>query len=217
MLECSPHDQAWLQEKWFGLIGFSGAERSAGEVAWKFIESQHTRPWRFYHNLSHIRSMLRLADECKAHIADIRTVEFAVWFHDLFYETQARDNERRSARWACQALIGMGLDAALVSAVERCVLATQKHRADWFDIPDLPFFLDLDLAVLGAPEDEYCQYSEAIRREYGWVLDEAYCFGRKRVLSSFIQRPRIFSTTLMAERFEEQARQNLLKELADLG
>jgi hypothetical protein len=62
----------------------------------------------------------------------------------------------------------MGIDDSVIAPVERCILATQKHELI-SGVPDLPLFLDLDLAILGAPYGLYRQYSEAIGAEYNWV------------------------------------------------
>jgi len=215
-LACSPEELIWLREKWGGL---TASAKSSVEVqrAWNFLEAQYSHSSRHYHNLSHILALLRHAETMHAYIADPQTVEFAIWFHDVIYDTLERDNERRSARWASKMMHGMRLDGALVSAVERCILATQKHEVDWFDIPDLPLFLDLDLAILGASEDIYRKYSAAVRQEYDWVLDASYRFARRRVLKGFLDRPKVFFTPVMADRFENQARRNMEKEFASFG
>jgi predicted metal-dependent HD superfamily phosphohydrolase len=217
MLACSSDELAWLRERWRQLALSTGAEAAAAQEAWTFIEVQYAHPSRCYHNLSHIHSLLRHADELRPHIAHEQMVELAIWFHDVIYDTNARDNERRSARWARQAMESMRLESGLVSAVEHCILATQKHEMGRFDVPDLPLFLDLDLAILGAPEEIYRQYSHAVRQEYDWVLEPAYRFGRRRVLNGFLQRPRVFFTTVMADRFEGQARRNMEQELIALA
>lgn len=181
------------------------------------MEAQYSHSSRRYHNLSHIHALLRHAETMHAFIAHPQTVEFAIWFHDVIYDTHDRDNERRSARWASKTMHAMRLDSNVVSAVERCILATQKHETDWFDIPDLPLFLDLDLAILGAPEETYREYSMAVRQEYDWVLEPSYRFARRRVLKAFLERPRLFFTPAMADRFEQQARRNMEQELVLLG
>ena len=74
--------------------------------------------------------------------------------------------------------------------------------------------IDADLAILGASEPNYRNYSEQIRREYGWVPDADYRQGRHRVLASFLSRPRIYQ--FLGE-LEEPARRNIAAEIARLG
>jgi predicted metal-dependent HD superfamily phosphohydrolase len=77
--------------------------------------------------------------------------------------------------------------------------------------------LDAEMAILGAPPEQYKDYACAIRLEYAWVSDADYRVGRRAVLERFPARPRIFRTeTLFAER-EAAARRNLAAEIAGLG
>ena len=85
------------------------------------------------------------------------------------------------------------------------------------EIPDLPLFLDMDLAILGADEDVYHAYSQAIRAEYIWVAEEDFRRGRGRVIEDFLQRPSLFYTPMMVASLEKQARHNLNAELRELG
>jgi predicted metal-dependent HD superfamily phosphohydrolase len=75
----------------------------------------------------------------------------------------------------------------------------------------------MDLAILGAPDELYRQYSEAIRAEYNWVPGPLYRFGRGKVLKRFAQRRTLFFTPAMAARFEAQARRNLDREIRELS
>ena len=92
------------------------------------------------------------------------------------------------------------------------MLATAGHDAD---SPAAAVLLDADLAVLGAGEDDYRTYVDGVRAEYDFVDDLTWRAGRSAVLQSFLDRKRIYATTVMATR-EEQARHNLGTELAAL-
>jgi len=82
---------------------------------------------------------------------------------------------------------------------------------------DAAFFLDMDLAILGAPPALFDSYEAAVRREYSWVDANAWRSGRAAVLKKFLARPTIFHTELFRRRFEEQARRNLSRSLASLA
>ena len=83
-------------------------------------------------------------------------------------------------------------------------------------MPDLGLFLDADLSILGAKGETYLAYSEAIRREYSWVPDDAYRAGRLKVLTNSLGRERLFYTEPLAARFEARAGSNLSNEILAL-
>jgi predicted metal-dependent HD superfamily phosphohydrolase len=216
MLAISADDQNWLKAKWQALADAVAAEKTASNATWDTLVRHYSEPQRAYHNLSHIIAMLRHADACRDHVRSAATLGFAIWFHDVIYDTRAKDNEQRSAAFARDAMRRMGVDHSLIASVETCILATQKHEPAP-GVPDLPLFLDLDLAILGSPEAVYRQYSEAIRTEYNWVPGPAYRLGRSKVLKRFAQRPALFFTPVMIARFEAQARRNLAWEIQELS
>ena len=111
----------------------------------------------------------------------------------------------------------MSIDHRLITTVEQCVLATEKHQVIDPGIADLPLFLDLDLSILGTPPAIYKHYCQGIRTEYSWVASADYRAGRAEILKRFIDRPALFFTPLMRARFETQARDNLAAELKELA
>jgi predicted metal-dependent HD superfamily phosphohydrolase len=64
----------------------------------------HTAPDRHYHDLRHVETLLRLAQDHA--FADREAVEAAIWFHDAIYDTRRQDNEERSAEFAIERLSG---------------------------------------------------------------------------------------------------------------
>lgn len=216
MFACSADHQNWLRTKWQTLTESLAPDRAASDATWDMLVRHYSEPHRAYHNLSHIMALLRHADANREYISSAATVEFAIWFHDVIYDTRAKNNEERSAALARDAMRRMGIGDKLIASVESCILATQKHQLI-SGVPDLPLFLDLDLAILGAPDQVYRQYSEAIRAEYNWVPGPVYRLGRGKVLKHFAQRPTLFFTPAMAARFEAQARRNLEWEIHELS
>ena len=79
---------------------------------------------------------------------------------------------------------------------------------------DARVLIDADLAILGASEPVYRDYAEKIRQEYAWVPEAGYRHGRRRVLDSFLARPRIYH---FLGQLEEPARRNLMGEIDRLG
>ena len=101
--------------------------------------------------------------------------------------------------------------------VARLVLATAHLTAG--DPPadrDSAVLLDADLAILGAGEERYRRYAADVRKEFAFVSDVDYRAGRATVLRSFLARPGIFRTPVMAEEGEARARENLARELNEM-
>lgn len=209
-------NQSWLRARWQTLMTHLDADRTAADAAWDALVRHYGESHRAYHNLSHIMALLRLADAEHPHINRPDIVELAIWFHDVIYDTHAHDNELRSANWAAHAMRTMRIDTHLIAPVEQCILATQRHEVTSSHIADLPIFLDIDLAILGAPEEVYHRYAQVVRAEYDWVPEEAYRAGRGEVLRRFLDRSTLFFTASMATRFDARARQNIEWELQEL-
>jgi len=149
-------------------------------------------------------------------IQDRYAVYFAVWFHDVIYDTKRSDNEEKSAEFAAEALAGLGVPDQTIEIVQEMILATKSHSGvnlSW----DMKAFLDLDTSILGAPEDIYKEYSHAIRREYSWVPESLYRRGRMKVLNDFLERERIYYTEEIRARYERQARLNIAEEVKALS
>src|SRR5262249_31459408 len=112
------------------------------------------------------------------------------------------------------ALYGLGVDPKLVERVVQLILATKSHQTD--ADADTAVLLDADLAILGAEPAHYDRYTEAIRREYSWVPEAAYRAARASILLQFLKRPTIYRTPPLLAPHEEQARENLEREIARL-
>lgn len=202
--------------KWQSLAYPAAQDCTAADATWNTFAEQYSEPRRAYHSLSHIRALLKHAEAMQAYMHRRDLVEFAIWFHDVVYDTRAKDNEARSAEWARTAMQQMGVDASLIPLVEQCILATHRHEIIAPEIADLPLFLDLDLAILGSDESTYRRYSQAIREEYDWVPERDYVAGRTAVLKNFLARPVLFYTSCLAG-LESRARHNIESEIRELS
>jgi predicted metal-dependent HD superfamily phosphohydrolase len=98
------------------------------------------------------------------------------------------------------------------SANHRVPLSMQIPAAD-----DCALFLDMDLAILGSPADEFAAYEKAVRREYDWVPEKEWLAGRSSVLRNFLARPFIYASPQFQHSHEAAARSNLKRSLALLG
>src|SRR6266511_3359150 len=170
------HDQDFLHAQWVSLASRYASDPSAIESLFNSIVEHYSAKNRAYHNLSHIQSLLSLSESLPDKIQNRDALYFAVWFHDVIYDTKRSDNEEKSAEFAEEALASLGVPERTIAVTREMILATKHHRADdlsW----DVKAFLDLDTSILGAPEEIYKDYSWAIRKEYSWVPGFLYLIG----------------------------------------
>jgi len=139
----------------------------------------------------------------------------ALWFHDAIYDTRASDNEEQSAKWACAVLLQASASQEVADRVRALVLITRHNVEPATE--DERLLLDLDLSILGAPQERFDEYETQIRFEYSWVPEEDFCRARARILREFIARPRLYRTRYFQAQFEARARENLARSLARLA
>jgi len=172
---------------------------------------------RHYHNLRHIETLLALAQEHAHAIADNEAIEAAIWFHDAVYDTAKSDNEGQSAELATELLAGLA-DNERLEFIVAMIRSSANHRVPGsMQAPaadDCALFLDMDLAVLGSPAEEFAAYERAVRREYHWVPAEQWRAGRSQVLRNFLARPFIYASPQFQRSHEAAARSNLKRSLA---
>jgi predicted metal-dependent HD superfamily phosphohydrolase len=209
MIGSRDHGRA-LRQSWHSLLGTWGVDASQADRRLQEIVQAYSSPDRFYHTLDHITDVLSTVERLATHAKNLNAVRLAAWLHDVIYDTKASDNEERSAEYAARLSEELTIpEGPLVASFIR---VTKTHDAG--EDPDAKVLIDADLAILGAREPVYRDYAEKIRQEYSWVPEEQYRNGRRRVLESFLRRPRIYH--LLSE-LEEPARRNLTAEIASLS
>lgn len=179
------------------------------------IQTAYQAPERHYHNLQHITQLLTLQHSHAGQLTAPDVVQYAIFFHDIVYDVQRRDNEERSAVAAVEYLRQTNFPPEKITAVDTFIRATQTHINTQND-RDLDYFLDFDLQILGAAPDNYQAYTQQIRREYSIYPDTLYHPGRKKVLQHFLEMPAIYRTPDFQQQYETQARQNIQAELHNL-
>ena len=108
----------------------------------------------------------------------------AIFFHDLIYDPTRHDNEEESAK-AFREFVrdAPSILQPLEQPVVDMILQTKHHMQCPSGAPmDMKYFLDMDLAILGANKDRYEEYMRDIRTEYGHVPHDLYTKGRSSVL-----------------------------------
>ncbi|MFT3726889.1 MAG: hypothetical protein QM759_03600 [Terricaulis sp.] len=195
-----------LLRRWRALAG--GQQDALGAAligAW-------SEPQRRYHDQSHLLWLLEEADRRAAMIREPAFVGYAIWFHDAVYQPGRTDNETLSAEWARTALAARPELAARVAHV---VDMTKNHAAGEAE-GDAALFLDMDIAILGAPHEVYRDYAAAIRAEYPHVTDAAFVAGRGAFLEAQLKTTRLFRTDLYESEIGARARANMRWEAQEM-
>ena len=175
---------------WWPLSGADGLRAE--------LEQAYADPARGYHDAQHLREVLERLDE----LGPAGTaVVLAAWFHDGVYDGRPGDEER-SAQWAERALPEAGVEATVVAEVARLVRLTEQHRPTAGD----------DAGELLSDADHVA----TVRREYAHVPDDQFAAGRTAILRDLLGKPTLFHTAHAREHWEERARANVTRELAEL-
>ncbi len=197
-----------LEARWLSLCAQAGLD---GSAEWRELSAAYGDPARAYHNWNHIADCLVRLDEY-AHLAtDPVALEFAIWFHDIIYDTHAPDNEERSAVIAGEFLAA----TTHGDEVGRLIRATRHEGTP--KTGDAALLCDIDLSILGRAPGPYDAYARAIRQEYSWVPQEDYAKGRTQVLEGFLGRSSIFVMGELQKAYGAHARVNLKREIAILA
>ncbi|MBL0741890.1 HD domain-containing protein [Chryseolinea lacunae] len=184
------------------------------ERLWREIEARHAEKGRHYHTLQHLNNVVAELERVKPLVEDWSSLIFATAYHDVVYDALRKDNEGKSALLAKERLTALSCQPQRIDRVVGHILATKAHvENEW---ADTNFFTDADLSVLGAPWEEYEKYYRNIRKEYSIYPDLLYNPGRRKVLQHFLDLKAIFKTEAFRERYEDQARKNLVRELEAL-
>jgi predicted metal-dependent HD superfamily phosphohydrolase len=182
---------------------FLGAGLKAPDGIFEALAARYGEPVRAYHTLQHIAEGL-------GHLKAVKVVPpelpIAWWFHDAIYDPKRSDNEEKSAAWAA-AVLGKTPLAAKVSAA---ILATKAgaYAAD----PTARLIVDIDIAILAAPEPRYSEAAAQIRQEYAYLSEADYRTFRLKVLRGFSGRAFIYQSPEFRT-LETRARKNLEREL----
>lgn len=208
-----------LRTRWKATWKAAGGNIGAGEILFDDLVLRYQEGLRHYHTIAHVEAMLNHLDEFRAtdesKMVHFPVVAMTVWYHDTVYYPYARNNELQSARLF--ALVGkLGyLEESFIKRVVEGILATTHHRPS--DSPNIRTLCDIDLAILGQPENVFSRYEQQIRLEYDAVPENQFRTERRKILVQFLERPRIYQTDFFRERYEQKARENLTSSIERLS
>ncbi len=204
-----------LFSNWQHTLQPFNVDHVAAEKVFNRLVAAYSTPKRYYHTLEHIDRVLSTIQILQGYTNNLAAVQLAAWFHDVVYDSQAQDNEERSADYAFELLSNLGIPESTITTVTQIILNTKDHQAAVNDY-DSQVLIDADLAIFATDTAQYGEYAHAIRQEYAWVSDEDYIRGRQQVLERFLLRSRIYFTPLMLEFAEPCARGNIQGEIQSL-
>lgn len=201
-----------IREYWLLLNDRHGSPPSAAADEIERILAQYSAPGRYYHNTRHLGNLLTLQQQYAPLIVDNDSLLFAIFYHDLVHKATRHDNEEKSAQEALQFLKKIAYPKEKQQKVHAFIMATHGHKNPLAD-PDLDYFLDFDLHILGASPSLYNAYTQQIRKEYTLYPAYFYKKGRRRVLKHFLGQTGIYRTAAFREKYEKKARENMEREM----
>jgi predicted metal-dependent HD superfamily phosphohydrolase len=195
-------------------LSLSRASLANDQDLFSKLRTAYSEPGRYYHNESHVSECLNQFRKYGSLARHSEEVELAIWFHDAVYDTTLSDNEEMSAAWAKEYLNSVRAKPDAVDRIVDMILATKTHIAI---SEDSELMIDIDLGILGTPQNIFEEYDLAIRKEYHWIPEKDYRKGRAQVLKSFLDREAIYRTVVIRDIYEAQARENLTRKVDELS
>lgn len=201
-----------LKEKFVNVLLEIGFEASKIDTLWQDLEKAYSGKNRYYHNLTHLEEMIVQYVRYQSELTFPVEVLYAIFYHDYIYKATSKENELKSAEFAISILPeNTKINAALVFEM---IVATKLHEHN--KVEDTNWLIDFDLKILSKEWKEYEVYFKQIRKEYKIYPDLLYNPGRKKALQHFLENEFIYQTETFRTKFEKQARENILKEIAQL-
>ena len=186
------------------------------KALWQDIATRYNEPQRAYHTLKHIQQLFQQFEQVTDKLYEAHIIALALYYHDVIYEPARSDNELKSAEYAIESLSPY-LTNEQCKYIYALIIMTATHQinksTDEDKISDAAYLLDMDLSILGAPWSEYQQYTQAVHQEYAHIAKEDYRNGRIAVLQQLLAHPTLYLTEYYHARLEEQARDNIKREI----
>jgi predicted metal-dependent HD superfamily phosphohydrolase len=198
------------QLRWIELMRQFGL--SDNQSTYAELIRAYTEKHRHYHSDAHINACLQHFDDVQHLAENSAEVELALWFHDAIYKPMSSTNELDSANWCAKFLAANNIADDVIRRVHKLIMAT-CHSAELVG-NDERLVVDIDLAILGAPEDIYQTFETNVRNEYQWVPSFIFKSKRKEILQGFLKREKIYHHAYFYELLEHRARENLAAAIA---
>ncbi|XP_046387760.1 uncharacterized protein LOC124157238 isoform X3 [Ischnura elegans] len=211
-----------LQDVWKDIT--SNVLDPVSEEWWTHMKKKYNDEMRTYHNIDHLEKKFLHFETVRSNLQNPDAVALALFFHYFEYDPKSVDNEERNIhmfeKFAKEGGIPKGspLHLAVTHLLKSSAThITEEHKTEEaYGTEDEHYFLDLDMVVLGSPPTMYDEYVQQVRQEYTFLPDKSYSNLRLKVLQTFLQIPNIFATREFRDKFEQQARLNIKREVESL-
>ncbi len=177
------------------------------------LKEKYSKPHRFYHNLNHIAHCLIELKEVRSLARNINILELAIWYHDI------EGDEEQSAKLAVKIIKNLQpqFKEKELEEIKELIKATNhlsfdEKKKNFFKI-DEKLIIDVDLSILGQKRERFIEYEKLIAKEYNHIPRKLFLSGRIFVLKSFLRREHIYLTPYFRNKYERQARKNLMHSL----
>lgn len=201
-----------LERRFRDLVCRCAPDADAGEL-YRLLVDKYSERQRSYHTLRHIHHCLAQLDHARHLAEDPDGIELAIWFHDAVYDTDADDNELRSAQ-LFDSLLGPHLPRERAAHIHRLIRDTE-HPSEPED-NDARLMVDIDLSSFGLPWEDFMRDTDAICSELSHLPEAQFVAGKCRFLNELLSRSSIYLTPHFRERLEAQARSNIERHMREL-
>jgi predicted metal-dependent HD superfamily phosphohydrolase len=199
-----------LNKIYSDLLLNSGFQYNEIRQYWSELEKVYSDKSRYYHNLTHLEEMIASFEMYRDRLENPNEILFSIFYHDYVYSASKKDNELKSAEFALSLLSDNHILNKQLIFDAICATQLHAHNAN----EDINWLIDFDLKILAKDWDDYKIYFEQIRKEYCIYPDFLYKPGRAKALKHFLENDFIFQTAEFRNLYEDQARQNIEKEIS---
>jgi predicted metal-dependent HD superfamily phosphohydrolase len=183
-----------------------GASNKAPQI-YQLLINAYNEEQRVYHTQQHIEHCLTLFDEIKNQLNNADSVELAIWFHDVIYQINAKDNEELSAE-LFMSMSQEVLQPAIRHQVYQHIIATLHNGSEMLE-HDTRYMVDIDLSSFGLPWDKFIQNSREVREEMSHIPDEEFYPKQCAFQQSLLKHGRFYQTDYFFKHYEQTALNNI--------
>lgn len=185
------------------------------------LRKRYSAKGRHYHTWNHIKEMFRGLELIDEALECLPAVVLAIIFHDSVFDPKRGDSEARSIGLMRRLCKNVG-HQYWIERADTLIAATTEHHSlpqGWDRNGDAGYFLDLDLAILGAGAERYQEYLQQVRKEYRHLSAQEWRTGRRSFVQAALAKAEagvLFHTDWGRANFQPAAVINLRQELAAL-
>jgi predicted metal-dependent HD superfamily phosphohydrolase len=205
-----------LKDRWYNFCSQYELPHEWATGVYYLIQKFYQLPlgYRHYHTLhGHIYDCLVEMDKFRELNPDFTRywfeVEFAIWFHDIFYVPGSERNEAESAGLAESLVFGQNFSG---ERIEHLIIATKTslpprnyiHEGE----PEL-LICDIDLVGMGGSWKQFYQNGELVRKEFKDIPLNLFTEGRRKFFEHLYERGYVYRLPYFRERYERNARGNI--------